>query len=286
MVSVPSASPASQWWGAFTIPIGQAGRFRIGPLAIKVIRLSNEWQVRREHPEDADERTVSTEVPAPPSRAPAAIDSMLLRPGKDGGPRRDAPEVTITRYATASDTGKLRILPVLPDRSVVTRPENPLTILPETRVTLYVGSPVWVRLLQGDDEMLGDVPVSPPKEAWLGPNTREGELCYATRTYGRLVLDDAVLAPHRVITAVAIVNKSSQPFICERVNLPVRRLSVYASDDGRLWTESVTMERSGELARLVVDERPSAIAANAVRVTGPRDTEDGGMFRAFGTLFR
>jgi len=74
--------------------------------------------------------------------------------------------------------------------------------------------------------------------------------------------------------------------MCERVNLPVRRLSVYASDDGRLWTEAVTMERSGELARIVVDEHPPAVAANASRITGPRDTEDGGMFRAFGTLFR
>ncbi|HEX4339301.1 MAG TPA: hypothetical protein VH062_25515 [Polyangiaceae bacterium] len=280
-------SARSVWWGSFTIPVGQAGRFRIGPLAIKVIRLANEWQVRREHPEDGNERIVSTEVPAPPSRAPATLDSMLLRPTKDAPePNRDARETTITRYVTASDTPKLRILPVLPDRTVVTRPENPLTILPETRVTLYVGSPVWVRLLQGEDEMLGDLPVSPPKEAWLGPNTREGELCYATRTYGRLVLDEASLAPHRVMTAVSIENKSEQPFVCERVNLPVRRLSVYASEGGRLWTEPVTMERSGELARIVVGDSPPPVAPGAVRVTGPRDIEDGGMFRAFGTLFR
>lgn len=284
-MSATSTTP--HWWGSFTIPIGQAGRFRIGPLAIKVLRLANEWQVRREHPEDGNERTVSAEVPAPPSRAAQTLDSMLLRPNKEGADAvRDPPEMTVTRYATASDTPKLRILPVLPDRTVVTRPENPLTILPETRVTLYVGSPVWVRLLQGENEMLGDLPVLPSKEAWLGPNTREGELCYATRTYGRLVLDDAIQAPHRVMTAVAIANTSQQPFVCERVNLPVRRLSVYASEDGRLWTEAVTMERSGELARIVVDAKPPAVAAGAVRVTGPRDTEDGGMFRAFGTLFR
>jgi hypothetical protein len=200
--------------------------------------------------------------------------------------RPESREMTITRYATASETVKLRIVPVLPDRTVVTRPEKPLTILPDTRVVMYVGSPVWARLLQGEDEMLGDVPVSPPKEAWLGANTREGELCYATRTYGRLVIDEAALAPHRVTTAVAIENKSSQPFVCERVNLPVRRLSVYATEDGRLWTEAVTMERAGELARLVVDDGPPDVASCAELVSGPRDTEDGGMFRAFGTLFR
>jgi hypothetical protein len=204
------------------------------------------------------------------------------------GDLRDAtaPEGTLTRYATVSETDKLRILPVLPDRTVVTRPENPLTILPRTRVTLYVGSPVWARLLQGEDEMLGDVPVSPPKEAWVGPSTREGELCYATHTYGRLVRDEAVHAPHRVMTAVTIENRAEQPFVCERVNLPVRRLSVYASVDGRLWTEAVTMQREGELAHLVVNEKPPAAASGATLLTGPRDLDDGGMFRAFGTWFR
>jgi hypothetical protein len=282
---VPAPSAPPRWWGSYNIPLGEAGRFRIGPLTLKVLRLSHEWQVRREQAEDRSDRSVSAEVPTPVSRVPATMDSTQLR-AANNSVRPESREMTITRYATASDTVRLRILPVLPDRTVVTRPEKPLTILPDTRVVLYVGSPVWARLLQGDNEVLGDVPVSPPKEAWLGANTRDGELCYATRTYGRLVLDETALAPHRVTTAVAIENKSPQPFVCERVNLPVRRLSVYATEDGRLWTEAVTMERSGELARLVVDERPPPIAVNAELVSGPRDTEDGGMFRAFGTLFR
>ena len=282
-MSAPSTPP--RWWGSFTIPVGEAGRFRIGPLTLKIVRLSHEWQVRREQMDDRSDLGVTAEVPAPASRVPATVDSSRRRLA-DGTVSAESREVTITRYATANDTTKLGLLPVLPDRTVVTRPEKPLTILPETRVVLYVGSPVWARLLQGEGEVLGDLPVSPPKEAWLGENTREGELCYATRTYGRLVLDDAVLAPHRVTTAVTIENKSLQPFVCERVNLPVRRLSVYATEDGRLWTQAVTMERAGELAHLVVDDKPPAVAANATRVSGPRDTDGGGMFRAFGTLFR
>ena len=274
-----SSSAPPRWWGSFTIPVGEAGRFRIGPLALKVVRHPYEWRVQREQADDTAE--TSAEVPAPPSRVPTTLDGAAL-----AGAVTEPREVTITRYATASDTSKLRILPVLPDRTVVTKPEKPLTILPSTRVVLYVGSPVWVRLLQGEDEMLGDVPVSPPKDAWLGPNTQEGELCYATRTYGRLALDETTLAPHRVITAVAIDNQSAQPFLCERVNLPVRRLSVYAADNGRLWTEAVTMERVGELARIVVHDKPPDVAVSAVRVTGPRDVAEGGMFRAFGTLFR
>jgi hypothetical protein len=280
---VPPNSNAA-WWGALTVPIGQTARFRIGPLALAVSRLPHEWRVRREHPEDESEHTV--DLPEVTAGHPS---TGVWRRGARAAERRDARgdamASTLTRYATASNATRLEILPVLPDRTVVTRPENPLTILPHTRVTLYVGSPVWARLIQGEDEMLGDVPVSPPKEAWLGPSTREGELCYATHTYGRVSLDEVALAPHRVMTAVTIENRVAQPFICERVNLPVRRLSVYAAD-GRLWTESVTLEREGELANLVVDPTPSGVAARAARLTGPRDLDGGGLFRAFGTWFR
>ena len=266
---MPSALRPAEWWGTFTIPRGTAGRFHIGPLVVSVTRLSHEWLVCRERPEGKGDEDVRVELPVPAAPPPVGA--------------------RVTRYATASETESFRILPVLPDRTVVTRPERPLTILPHTQVTLYVGSPVWVRLLQGEGEgePLGDLPVSRAKEAWSGPSTREGELCYATRTAGRLSLDEVALRPHRVMTSVSIRNGASTPFVCDRVNLPVRRLSVYTSDEGRLWTESVALEHTAdaELARLDVHRTPPKEASHAALVSGPRDTVDGGLFRAFGNLF-
>jgi hypothetical protein len=267
--------------------MGQAGRFRVGPLALRVLRLPHEWRVQREFLEDG-ENAVSVEIPVPIEAAWGATTTVTRVPQPRSGARVhvDSDEASVTRYATASDTTRLRILPVLPDRTVVTRPEMPLTILPHTKVTLYVGSPVWARLLQGGDEVLGDLSVLPVKDAWLGPNTQEGEACYSTRTHGRLTLDNVVLAPHRVMTAVTIQNRIEQPFVCEQVNLPVRRLSVHATKEGRLCTEAVTLERVGELARLIIDDELPPGMRDATRLTGPRDVEGGGMFRAFGTLFR
>jgi hypothetical protein len=285
---VSGPEPISQWWGSFDVPMGQAGRFRVGPVALWVQRRPHEWRVRSEHA-DGSEHIISVEVPASIERAKGSGRSATwIGYRRDGEPVHhvESTDTSVQRYATASDTTRLRLVPVLPDRMVVTRPEKPLTILPRTKVTLYVGSPVWARLLQGEDEALGDVPLSPPKEAWLGPSTREGELCYATRTYGRLALDEIVLSPHRVMTAVTIENRIEQPFVCEQVNLPVRRLSVYATAGGRLWTEAVTLERVGELAKLILDDQPPRVASEATRISGPRDVADAGMFRAFGTLFR
>lgn len=255
----------SAFWSELTISHGRAVRIRLGPLVVTVARLEHEWRILRESIDGTDddvsiERDVAIEEPDP--------------------------SANVTRYVTGSKTERLRIVPVLPDRSVVTQPDHPLSILPRTEVRLFVGSPLWVRFLQGADEPLGELPASPPKEAWVG-STQDGELCYATRTYGRLRIDDAALLPHRVMTPVTINNGSSHTFLCDHVSLPVRRLSVYASSEGRLWTEAVSLEhRSEELARLEVSPGAPPEAHNAVLLSGPRDAgPSGGRFRAFGALF-
>jgi hypothetical protein len=90
------------------------------------------------------------------------------------------------------------------------------------------------------------------------------------------------------MTSVAINNGSAQTFICDQVSLPVRRLSVYASSEGRLWTEAISLERSvvEDLAKLDVSPGAPEEAHGATLLSGPRDVgETGTRFRAFGALF-
>ncbi len=255
------------FWSELTVPHRRAVRIRLGPLVVTVARLDNEWRVIREAVGGNDSE-VSIQENVPIEEPP--------------------PSANVTRYATASKTERLRIVPVLPDRSVLTRPERPISILPHTEVRLYVGSPLWIRLLQGADDLLGELPATPPKEAWVGSSTRDGELCYATRTYGRLHLEDMKLLPHRVMTSVAINNGAEHVFVCDHVSLPVRRLSVFASSEGRLWTEPISLERSPheEFAKLDVSSGPPGEARGATLLSGPRDAGQRGIrFRAFGALF-
>ncbi len=256
-----------EWWGTFTIPVGQERLFRIGPLILIVQRLPHEWQVIRHDAPDGLETELAVDEPRRSEEPP--------------------PRSQVTRFATGSDGTDVRIVPILPDRTVITRPERPLTLLPNTTVTLYVGSPAWVRLLEDGSEPIGEVPISPPKLAWLGPNTTEGELCYATRTVGRLSLSDSTLRHHRVMTPVAIHNEASTPFVCEQVNLPVRRLAVYASPNGRLFTEAMTLVRahSDEFARVEVTHGAPPQAPGGKALSAARDVESESAFRAFGRLF-
>jgi hypothetical protein len=169
---------------------------------------------------------------------------------------------------------------------VITKPEHPISILPRQKLTIYVGTPLWVRLLA--DEPLGELPLQPPKLTWWGTNTREGELCYASRTQGRLRVEDAALYPHRVLTAVLVDNDSDQPLSFDRLNIPVRRLGVFAARNGRLWTEAVTLERAAgeELAVLKIGDEAPDVAKDAELVSEPRDADrEHSLFRAFGSLF-
>jgi len=257
----------SAFWSELIIPHGRAVRIRLGPLVVTAARLDNEWRIIRDAVGGNDsDVSIQENVPI----------------------EEPAPNAKVTRYATASKTERFRIVPVLPDRSVLTRPEHPISILPRTEVRLYVGSPLWIRFMQDVNDPLGELPASPPKEAWVGSSTRDGELCYATKTYGRLHREDVILRPHRVMTSVAINNGAGQPFVCDHVSLPVRRLSVFASSEGRLWTEPISLERSAdeEFAKLDVSSGPPEEARGATLLSGPRDAgQRGGRFRAFGALF-
>jgi hypothetical protein len=196
----------------------------------------------------------------------------------------------VTRYGLVDEDEMVLIEPVMPDRSVVTRPEKPLIVPAHESVDVYVGSPLWFRVSAGEPRReLGEFPASPPQLTWWGPNTMVGEMCYATRTYGRLRLEDAKPGPHRVLTAARVVNRASEPLVIERLNLPVRTLSIYSQNGStRLWTEAVTLERGEgeEFAELTVGKDPGPDVDEAELVAPPREPPAANhLFRAFGKLF-
>jgi hypothetical protein len=255
-----------KWWGRFEIPLGQTGHWRIGPLSLECSRLRNEWLVTRATLGEQTDAHCSFE--------------------RNGAGAAAAPGAVLTRYAAAGASGALELRPLLPDRSVVTKPEHPINILPRQKLTIFVGSPLWVALLA--DAPLGELPLQPPKLTWWGTNTREGELCYASRTQGRLRVEEVALYPHRVLTAVLVHNDSDQPLSFDSLNIPVRRLGVFAAKNGRLWTESVTLERAEgqQFAVLEIGDAPPDAAADAESVSEPRDADrERSLFRAFGSLF-
>jgi hypothetical protein len=259
---------AGRWWGAFTLPVGSAGRWHLGPTILTISHLRNEWRVCRGGSEDGSDISCSVEL----GLLPETPDSSEL----------------LTRYSATDGVDSIRITPIMPDRSVVARLEHALVVAAQGSVTVFVGSPLWLRLEEAESTLLDELPARQPRLTWWGPSTREGIICYGSRTYGRLRLQEVVNHPHRVLTAVKIANRAASTMKLERLNLPVRQLRVYATDAGQLWTESVVLKRreSQELAELEVSEGPPQEAAAAEPVSGPRDQSGGFLFRAFDSLFK
>lgn len=256
----------AKWWGEFEIAEDECRWWTLGPLLLGIERKEREWRV-------GYETSAAGDATAP-------------------GTNRSVDELeSSARHVFAKPGAAIRLTPALADRSVVTRPVSPLNVPPGEQAMLFVSSPVWVRIEAvgpGPGKQLADVPVARPSDTWFGRSTFEGELCYATRTHGRLRLEDVPVQPFRAVTPLEIVNESEKELKLERVSLPVPYLTLYASDSCDLWTQKLTMrcEGNAQLATVRIRESAPAQISGAVKVAPPRKQQEGRVFkRALTSLF-
>lgn len=257
------------WWGALTLPVGQARQWRMAGLELGVARQVREWQVwthrTREQSEDNHEWRRD--------------DSSVM-------PEADA---AFTRFVFRQTQETLRLLPRLADRSVVIRPVNPLFVPAGQEATLFVSTPVWLGLYaEGAGTALVDIPVVIPRDTWFGPSTVRGELCYATKVFGRTDLSQLPPRPFRAVTPVRVRNMGQDTMPIERLNIPCPFLPVYAAESGRLWTPALSVEREhgNRHLRIGIDNGISTEAGHVALLTPPRrGAEEHGLIRVFDNFF-
>lgn len=257
-----SAAPLDpRWWGEVTLTPGGVARWRAGPSTVRAERRRSDWRVWHEGGADA-----------------YAVEAERVHAVADG-----APEVASTlRFSFAETPDTLHVSPVLADRLVVVRPETPLVVPPGETVTLYASTPVWMaikfevrrtrrgRAPASDLTVVAELPSARPTDTWLGPNTREGELCYAVRTAARTEVADLPLRPHRAVTAVTVENRAATPLDLVRVAMPMPFLALHVDPAGRLWTDGVHFVREPD-EDTTVDAQPAAPKGGEL-LAEPRDT--------------
>ncbi|MCB9523524.1 MAG: hypothetical protein H6702_09085 [Myxococcales bacterium] len=150
-------SPLKAWWGPHALPPpGEGLHWRIGPLSLWVRAWPGGWSV---HCADSGDPVDEALIVAEPGLAPPEADRIRLASERLGG--------TVVLGARC------------PDRVIAVRPEIALTVLPGDRVTLFVGTAVWLTLGTEAGEVVHELPVYRPTDSWLGPDTRSGILAYA-----------------------------------------------------------------------------------------------------------
>lgn len=268
-----------RWWGAFSLDDPESdpvtARYRIGPLELWVSRSvtgpadraeGHEWRFGVDY--DAD----------------AMIDrSEVVRPAPPSVPQASA---RILRYATPVGDGQLTLGARLPDRDIVVRAEPPLRLVAGHEVDVYIGTPVWVALRVGDEELV-QLPTVRMPETWFGPSPWEGELCYALRSRARLALSEMPRRPNRAMTVLSVRNEGPNDLLLERLKIPIPNLALYRAEDGTMWCQHLTVVRpfGGDEALVQVGAGPPSLAGPVVLEAPARRIGSPNMLiRALGSL--
>ena len=254
------------WWGTYALEENTGGEWDIGPSTLWVYRARQDWRVVHRpstDPVTADPMAQRSDVHVPLEKA--EMRSVLEAEDK---------ELTTNRYSVRHTNEQIALQPLLADRPVVSRPEHPISVLPGEAVTLYLSTPLWVRVaLVESERRLQEVPSHRMSDTWFGASTREGELCYATRTAGRLQLDKLPRRLHRALTPLQVRNRAKDALTLERIQLPAQHLALYVTSADVIWTPTVTMTRreGDEGAFVQIKEGPPREADGADLLQKPRD---------------
>ncbi|MGM0953755.1 MAG: hypothetical protein ACQEW7_12340 [Pseudomonadota bacterium] len=231
------------WAHPYHLACGQTQCHQLGQIRLWVTLEDMEWQVRHEFlAPDADLPVWHESLTDSPPSTNASLQ-RFIRPDNDQG-------VVLYRPAMAA-------LPT------VIRPYQPLTIPAGGHCVLYVGTSLWVQIYFGDQQPLAltELPLATPSKTWLGANTMQGEICYASATYGRLALEAVPIRPWRAVTPVTINNRREKPLLLERFSLPTPLLSLHRNERGQLWTPGVVVECETDMSSASLRIEPSVTAA-------------------------
>jgi hypothetical protein len=254
------------WFGDYSLAEGETLRWRMGPKTMWVSRAEREWRVATSEGQD-----------------PLEAELEIARPDQEPS----GEELRLFRFV-APPGDRFRVLPALPDRPVIIRSDDPVLILPGSKVSFYISCPLWVQVwIGGATEPAIDAPVFRPSDTWFGSDTIEGELCYASRTSARQSLESLPIRHHRAVSEVQIRNQASTSLQLQRLKLPVPQLSLFASESGALWTEKLTFDRDDKAsgAHAVLSNRPPTGLELSPLNQPRRPLKKGFLVDAFGGLW-
>lgn len=252
-----SVAAARRWWGPVVLHSDGARYFRIGPFELWFERHAGQWTAHHRSGRDPRDERLEIDRDGDDADVPAVPDAGC----------------SVVHFALPADAQGLSLQPLLADRSVVLTPARPLILQAGGSAMLFAASPIWLALNSlPDQRLLLELPLLRPSDTWFG-DTNDGELCYASRLLAAREVSELLRLPHRAITPLHITNARSEPMLVERINVPVRSLSLFQSSDGQLWTEPVrlTSERGSPLATVTRSGAAPAEALAATRVAEPRD---------------
>ena len=157
------------------------------------------------------------------------------------------------RWVVGEKSNTISILPIMPDRPVVVRPEVPVKIPEGHEALFFVSIPVWVKIVVDNtkETVLCEEPSIILSNIWFG-DPMSGELCYSLRSRARRQIVDSEAKPHKAICPVRIKNVAQSQLNVDRFCVNVEYLKIYKGQK-QLWTNEVHITFQGEDAASKID---------------------------------
>jgi hypothetical protein len=245
---------ATIWWGTFNLEQQKPRFWEIGSLLLGIEKKASEWRVISHSGDDPEK--------------------SAIRVGSEESPKFPKEIMPFKRFIHSETTATttVTLTPVLADRSQVSHADTPFFLPPNEHITIYVTSPIWVRIETGSPKHpLLEIPTIRQSDTWHGTTTQEGELCYASRTFCRTNLNELPVRSNRVITPVIIYNNAKHAVMIDRLCLPLPHLSIYVAPNGSLWTEEIIFKNEPNQKNTIKQGKGHPhIAPDAALITQPR----------------
>jgi len=212
-------------WKKQTIEAGRTYSSQLGPLSLWLKKVDDELHIATDRASDAG----TTGSHGLAQRSEPAPESL------DWG-----------RWVIGRDESSVQLLPVMPDRGVVVRPESPVKIPPSMEAVFFVSIPIWIKVYAGGSRLseLWEVPSVIRSNTWFG-DALSGELCYSLVSRARRQVEDTDHPLNKAVCPVKIRNESDHMLSVDRFCVHVEHLSVYGGMR-LLWTNHVTIRFQGE----------------------------------------
>ncbi len=203
-------------------------------------------------------------------------ESSPDRPLKPLRRKSQGDSLSWNRWTSGDEALVARLVPALPDKPVVVRPEAAIKVPAKQKALFFVGIPLWVQITAGKDRVLRlcEVPTLVLSKTWFG-DTISGELGYALKTRAMRDLSGVQPRISRATCPVLINNTSAADLDFRRLSLHVQSLGLFRGEV-RLWTDQVNVMYRGEeqVSQISFSDHPPDLEGPCERIADPRQRPD------------
>ncbi|MCB0377819.1 MAG: DUF432 domain-containing protein [Bdellovibrionales bacterium] len=192
------------------------------------------------------------------------------------------------RFAFTGKIPPLKILPCLGEKPFVARPETPFMILPGEKTSIYLSTPMSLRIMDNQShQIIDELPVIERTKTWFGDSFTSGQLCFFTHIHAALKEDELPFRPHRALTLVTIENRSKKTIQIKRLKIPAPYLTLYQEERGVFVTSTLNVkcDIKGKVKELKI-VRPSLGDGKNVQIFPPREALPSSIFKSVTELMR